>query len=322
MPPAAAAARLRSGSLSPVLIGIVLLAALLVGFQLRGGDDAREPASMQAQQRGRVIEQAQQRYRTLDCMCGSEVRCVMSEQGGRGEVPVVLRRSCVGGWPAMQRWPRPGYLASKAPSETAGVYRNTHRTFGPYYDPRRPLAHLTAPMNAYETNIALPTEALLEQMRHAGRSSDFLYYSGEADQWGDWVLDDVEPFEHLLALNPSVSSINLWVGQAGVRAHCHYDGYHNFYAQVVGRKRFTLLPPTAWPVLRPYPFLHPSHAQCQTNISATTTDRAALARAGLVEIDLAPGDLLYLPPLYFHEVEAVRRTEQNVVVRRWLNSLS
>ena len=66
---------------------------------------------------------------------------------------------------------------------------------------------------------------------------------------------------------PERSSINLWVGQRDVVAHCHYDGYHNFFVQIKGRKRFTLVPPSSWHVLRVYPFLHPSHAQCQYNLS-------------------------------------------------------
>ena len=43
--------------------------------------------------------------------------------------------------------------------------------------------------------------------------------------------------------------------------------YHNFFAQIKGRKRFTLVPSTSWPEIRVYPFLHPSHAQCQANLS-------------------------------------------------------
>ena len=50
---------------------------------------------------------------------------------------------------------------------------------------------------------------------------------------------------------------------AGSVAPCHFDGYHNAFAQLHGTKRLLLLPPSAAPLLRPFPFLHPSHAQCQ-----------------------------------------------------------
>ena len=42
------------------------------------------------------------------------------------------------------------------------------------------------------------------------------------------------------------------VGQQGVSAHAHYDGYHNFYVQLVGRKRFVVFPPEAWDDLGVY----------------------------------------------------------------------
>ena len=70
-----------------------------------------------------------------------------------------------------------------------------------------------------------------------------------------------------------------------------------------GRKRLLVAPPAASALLHPFPFLHPSHAQCQASPAALGP--AALAAAGALEIELRPGELLYLPPLWFHEVEAL-----------------
>lgn len=47
---------------------------------------------------------------------------------------------------------------------------------------------------------------------------------------------------------------------------CHYDGYHNFFVQVYGQKTFLLAPPSSWQQLQPFPFLHPSHGQCQRTL--------------------------------------------------------
>ena len=119
----------------------------------------------------------------------------------------------------------------------------------------------------------------------------------------------------------------MWLGRRGASAPCHYDGYHNAFSQLHGRKRFVLLPPSATALLRPFPFLHPSHAQCQAELPVL--DPAELAAAGALEADrymlaiivtpvtslrpshpagaleavLQPGDVLYLPPLWFHETE-------------------
>ncbi len=136
----------------------------------------------------------------------------------------------------------------------------------------------------------------------------------------------MQPYDSFLSLNPARSSINVWLGPRGATAHCHYDGYYNFYVQIYGRKRFVLFPPTAHQVLGVYPFLHPHHAQAITNVTqvlpelCTVDDggnakhasddvgsKAVELRRLAVVADLAPGDVLYLPPLWFHHVIAVRR---------------
>ena len=66
--------------------------------------------------------------------------------------------------------------------------------------------------------------------------------------------------------------------------------------QLYGAKRLTLLPPTASGLLRPFPYLHPSHAQCQQRLSELTD--AQLRAAGGMRLEVSPGDLLYLPPMW------------------------
>ena len=80
-------------------------------------------------------------------------------------------------------------------------------------------------------------------------------------------------------------------------------------AQLSGSKRFLLAPPSAWPLVRVFPFLHPSHAQCQRDLDAL--DGAELAAAGGQSAILSRGDVLYLPPLYFHETLALQADEED-----------
>ena len=100
----------------------------------------------------------------------------------------------------------------------------------------------------------------------------------------------------LVSLYPQHSSANLWLGRAGVVAPCHYDGYHNAFAHLHGRKRLRLAPPSASALVQPFPFLHPSHGQCQAH---------TLPPEASIDADLHPGDVLYLPPLWFHEATAL-----------------
>lgn len=238
-----------------------------------------------------------------------------------GGVPVVLRNSVATLWQA-RNW-SPAYLETRLKRRISGIYENDNRWFGPYFDSLKPLANASARVNAYRTDLELPGEELMSAIQNATTTTGagrFLYFTGGIEQLGEWALDEIQPVRELLVLNPRRASINAWIGQPRVVAHCHYDGYHNFYAQLYGTKKFTLFRPTNWPGLYPYPFLHPSHAQAQVNVS-DASDAARhfplIGRVEAVEVTLGPGDLLYMPPLWFHHVEAL---SVSISVNVWTDS--
>lgn len=239
-----------------------------------------------------------------------------AEECDRAGVPVILRNSVVEKWRARRLWV-PKYIQSKT-SHIAGVYRNDNRWFGPYYDSHKPLTHLSGRTNNYSTNVTMTSKKFFQKLRNPSEG-EFLYFTGDIDQLGEWAVGDIQPLSELLTLNPYRSSVNVWMGQPHVIAHCHYDGYHNFYAQLYGTKKFTLFRPTNWPGLYPFPFLHPSHAQTQVNLSdASDGERFPLAeRVRALEVILEPGDLLYMPPLWFHLVESL---ELSISVNVWTDS--
>lgn len=233
----------------------------------------------------------------------------------QGGVPVLLKNTVVGRWQA-KKW-SPSYLQSKL-GTLQGIYENDNRWFGPYFDRTKPLLDHVIRRNPYKTNIKLSADEFFQRLNRP-LNNRYHYFSGDIEQLGDWAYSEIQPIEELLLPNPSRSSANAWIGQPHVIAHCHYDGYHNFYAQLYGTKMFTLFRPTNWPGLYPYPFLHPSHAQAQVNAS----DNGDVERFGMitrveaVEVTLAPGDLLYIPPLWFHEVESL---SVSISVNVWTDS--
>ena len=85
---------------------------------------------------------------------------------------------------------------------------------------------------------------------------------------------------------------------------CHYDGYHIIYVQMSGYKMFYLLQPSGRNIVRPYPFLHPSQAQCQL-ADYMFRQNSEQANALPSVVLLKPGDVLYLPPLWFHSVVSI-----------------
>jgi len=96
-----------------------------------------------------------------------------------------------------------------------------------------------------------------------------------------------------------------WIGPAGTVTplHCDYDD--NIFAQIWGSKRIFLCPPhheeflyasEANPVLFGSPF----------NPEAPDFERYPLARqAALVEVIVQPGDMLYVPAGWYHQVSAL-----------------
>lgn len=105
-----------------------------------------------------------------------------------------------------------------------------------------------------------------------------------------------------------------WLGPAGTVTplHCDYDD--NIFAQVWGRKRITLAPPHHEPFLyvreaNPVLFGSPVDAE------APDFARHPLAReALLVECVVEPGEALYVPAGWYHQVRAL---EFSLSVNRW-----
>jgi hypothetical protein len=230
--------------------------------------------------------------------------------------PVILRNTVVENWRARKMW-KPSYLREKI-KQLDGIYENDNRWFGPYYDVRRPLANLSDPINLYKTNLSMTGLELFQRLLSPDGNS-FLYFSGEIERLGKWALADVMPLDELLILNPHSTSVNVWIGQPHVIAHCHYDGYHNMFVQLFGEKKFTLFRPSQWLNLYPYPFLHPSHAQSQVNLSDADLKRfPGVQQAHALEAVLFPGDILYMPPLWFHHVEAL---DVSISINVWTDSV-
>ena len=96
-----------------------------------------------------------------------------------------------------------------------------------------------------------------------------------------------------------------WLGPAGTVTplHCDYDD--NIFAQIWGTKRIFLVPP------HHDEFLYPSEANAilfgsPVDPEAPDFDRFPLARqANMIEVIVNPGDMLYVPAGWYHQVRAL-----------------
>ena len=139
---------------------------------------------------------------------------------------------------------------------------------------------------------------------------------------GSLPADDYVPAfaaENPVGFLPPTARPRLWLGNASHVA-CHYDAFDNLACLVAGRRRFTLYPPDAIGDLYVGPIDHTMAGQSVSLAAGAPPDdprypRFAAASARALIVELEPGDGLYLPKLWWHQVEAVE--PRNLLVNYW-----
>ncbi|GAA0730780.1 cupin-like domain-containing protein [Sphingomonas sp. ABOLD] len=122
-----------------------------------------------------------------------------------------------------------------------------------------------------------------------------------------------------LPLVPQGVLPRLWIGNASTIA-CHYDRFDNLACVIAGERRFTLYPPDAIGDLYIGPIDHTMAGQ-PVSLAATAAPqdprypRFAAAQARALTVTLHPGDALYLPKLWWHQVEAT--APFNLLMNYW-----
>lgn len=121
------------------------------------------------------------------------------------------------------------------------------------------------------------------------------------------------------AFGPVAPLVSIWIGNRTTAA-THYDMSNNIACCLVGRRRFTLFPPDQVHNLYPGP-LEPTpggQVVSMVDLRAPDLDRyprfAEAVRAAQVA-ELEPGDVLFYPALWWHQVEALDAF--NVMINYW-----
>jgi hypothetical protein len=125
--------------------------------------------------------------------------------------------------------------------------------------------------------------------------------------------------ENRAPMLPPTVAPRIWIGNAS-HVSCHYDAFENVACAILGRRRFTLYPPDAIGDLYVGPIDHTMAGQPVSLAAGAAPDdprypRFAAARARACVAELEPGDALYLPKLWWHQVEATDPV--NVLVNYW-----
>lgn len=162
-----------------------------------------------------------------------------------------------------------------------------------------------------------PVSQLLEQMlryTHFERAPAVAVQSALIAQCMPGFKDD----QALSLLDGSVEP-RAWLGTALVTP-AHFDESHNIAVCVAGHRRFTVFSPEQVSNLYIGPLDHAPAGRPISVVDFAKPDfdrfprfREALAHARIA--DLAPGDAIYMPPLWWHHVESL--SPFNMLVNYW-----
>jgi hypothetical protein len=126
---------------------------------------------------------------------------------------------------------------------------------------------------------------------------------------------------HLSLLDREVAA-RIWIGNR-VTVPAHFDESQNVACVVAGARRFTLFPPEQVANLYVGPLDFAPTGAAMSVAGLTTPDferfprlKDALAAACVAE--LAPGDAIFIPTLWWHHVESLD-SQLNVLVNYWWN---
>jgi lysine-specific demethylase 8 len=113
-----------------------------------------------------------------------------------------------------------------------------------------------------------------------------------------------------------VVSLNYWMAARGTVTHLHWDGNPGLLALVRGRKKMTLFSPEQYELFYPVTSSEPWLIWSQVDTFAPDYKRfPKLKLARGIEVVLEVGDILYVPPHWWHFVENL---ETSIGVQFWL----
>ena len=126
---------------------------------------------------------------------------------------------------------------------------------------------------------------------------------------------------HVCPLLDAEVSARIWIGNRAT-VPAHFDDSHNLACVAAGSRRFTLLPPQCAPLLYlAAPDYAPTGAPMSVvpELHSANLDQFPLLREALDQAlvaELAPGDAVYIPPLWFHQVQALA-PQLNILMNYW-----
>jgi hypothetical protein len=244
---------------------------------------------------------------------------VTDTPGWRAEVfgssePLLLR-GLVASWPLVQAGER---STEAALAYLRGYYRDA--TVGAWFGPPQIRGRFFynedySGFNYQASMVKL--DAVFDQLeRHQHEAEPPAVYVGST------TIDTCLPglrAENDVAGLPADALASIWLGNR-TRIAAHFDMPDNLACVAVGRRRFTLFPPAELPNLYGGPLEFTPAGQQISLVDFADPDferypRFALALRSARVAELAAGDALYIPGMWWHHVEALAAC--NVLINYW-----
>jgi len=154
----------------------------------------------------------------------------------------------------------------------------------------------------------------LDKMRTSSNVSTCYIGSTNIDHWLPNFNSD-----HRLQFSDVQPLASIWLGNQSVVA-AHFDFPNNIACNVVGRRRFTLFPPDQIDNLYIGPLDLTPAGQPISLVDMRNPDyqkhpKFKLAMQNALTVELEPGDAIYIPSMWWHQVEAL--ADFNVLVNYW-----
>ncbi|QRN95001.1 cupin-like domain-containing protein [Archangium violaceum] len=176
--------------------------------------------------------------------------------------------------------------------------------------------------NAVSTVSDVPFETFAHRVKAAESSGEFVYVRNQV-LTPESPLRNAIQFDFLRFAPPQDVRSKVWIGSNGQIFNLHYDDFINFICMFEGTKRVTMFSPERLSSLYhgPFDFMNSGAPASFVQLLRPDLARFPKFREALEDARVAvlePGDVLLIPPLWWHHVESFGL---NVMVNNWILSV-
>ncbi|KAI9316419.1 hypothetical protein BX666DRAFT_1858985, partial [Dichotomocladium elegans] len=208
--------------------------------------------------------------------------------------PFIIPAGAIADWPAMERWGSVAYLLSVAGDRVVPVELGQQYTDQQWQQKLMRFGDFVTDYVLQGKAAYLAQHDLFCQIPALARDI----------QVPDYCYAEPELVPGLYDHAPPDVIKNAWFGPKGTVSPLHQDPYHNVLAQPVGAKYLRLYAPSQTPYLYPHDGILSNTSQADVE----HPDREAfplLEKAAYFECLLQQGELLYIPPRWWHYVRSL-----------------